>query len=195
MRTLGSQNRATPEKRSRILQGALALFLEQGVSGATLEQICARCEISRSSFYHQFASKEAVAVALFSDAIGAIHRAIRACLGKDLQAGVEGMLCAYLDWFERHPLQGAFVWKVMGSELMAQHIGAIAEQQRLFHQEVIDWLDPWVGSGQVRRLSAPVLVGLVIGPARDFARSRHTPEEFAEARREFPRAALAAIRA
>lgn len=193
MRTLGSQNRATPEKRNRILQTALELFLSSGLSGATLDQICAGCEISRSSFYHHFSSKEAVAVALYSEAIEAIHQGIRAALGADLRAGLEGMLGAYLDWFERNPRQGAFVWKVMGSELMSRHIASVAEQQRLFHQEVIEWLEPFVRRGEARRLSAPVLVALVIGPARDFVRSGF-PGDFGEARLEFARAAYSAVR-
>lgn len=193
MRTLGSQNRATPEKRNRILQTALELFLSSGLSGATLDQICAGCEISRSSFYHHFSSKEAVAVALYSEAIEAIHQGIRAALGADLRAGLEGMLGAYLDWFERNPRQGAFVWKVMGSELMSRHIASVAEQQRLFHQEVIEWLEPFVRRGEARRLSAPVLVALVIGPARDFVRSGF-PGDFGEARLEFAQAAYSAVR-
>lgn len=191
MRTLGSQNRATPEKRNRILQQALELFLSSGLSATTLDQICSACEISRSSFYHQFPSKEAVAVALYSQAIAEIHQGIRACLGESLRAGLEGMLGAYLSWFETHPRQGAFVWKVMGSELMAEHIAAVAEQQRLFHSEVIEWLEPFVRSGQARRFSAPVLVALVIGPARDFVRAGGG--DFEEARLEFSRAAYSVI--
>lgn len=193
MRTLGSQNRATPEKRNRILQTALELFLTSGLTGTTLDQLCSACEISRSSFYHHFVSKEAVAVALYSEAIEAIHRGIRAALGNDLRAGLEGMLGAYLDWFEAHPRQGAFVWKVMSSELMERHIAEIAEQQRVFHQEVIEWLQPFVARGQARSLDAPVLVALVIGPARDFVRSGGG--DFALARTEFSQAAYAALRA
>ena len=195
MRTVGSRNRATPEKRNRILQTALELFLENGLSGATLDQICAAGEISRSSFYHHFESKEAVAVALYSQAIGEIHGAIRSSLGDDLKAGLEGMLNAYLDWFEKHPRQGAFVWKVMSSELLARHIVEIAEQQRVFHLEVLQWLEPWVRAGQARRLSASVMAALVIGPARDFERGNPPVQEFAQARLEFARAAYGAIKA
>ncbi|MBX3172429.1 MAG: TetR/AcrR family transcriptional regulator [Candidatus Eremiobacteraeota bacterium] len=193
MRTPGSRNRATPEKRKRILQTALELFLASGLTGTTLDQLCSACEISRSSFYHHFVSKEAVAVTLYSEAIEAIHRDIRAALGSSLREGLEGMLGAYLDWFEAHPRQGAFVWKVMSSELMAVHIASVAEQQRLFHQEVIEWLEPFVRRGQARRLSAPVLVALVIGPARDFVRSGGG--DFRQARVEFARAAYEAVRA
>ncbi|MFN8613033.1 MAG: TetR/AcrR family transcriptional regulator [Vulcanimicrobiota bacterium] len=195
MRTPGSQNRATPEKRNRILQTALELFLENGLSGTTLDHICASGEISRSTFYHHFQSKEAVAVALYSQAIHEIHGAIRATLGGHLQAGLEGMLNAYLDWFERHPRQGAFVWKVMGSELLARHIAEITEQQRLFHQEVLNWLEPWVRAGQARRLSASVMAALVIGPARDFVRGNPPVQEYEQARIEFARAAYQAVRA
>jgi AcrR family transcriptional regulator len=191
MRTPGSQNRATPEKRSRILQISLELFLSSGLSGTTLDQICAAAGISRSSFYHQFASKEAVAVALYSEAIGEIHQSIRTSLGADLRLGLEGLLRAYLDWFEAHPARGAFVWRVMGSELLTEHIAAVAEQQRLFHQEVIDWLEPFVVRGEARRLRASVLVALVIGPARDFVRAGGG--DFESARVEFSRAAYAVI--
>ncbi|MBS2037081.1 TetR/AcrR family transcriptional regulator [bacterium] len=168
--------------------------MNRGLTGTTLNHLCAACEISRSSFYHHFESKEAVAVALYSQAIQEIHDGIRSRLGDDLQEGLQGMLHAYLDWFAQHPRQGAFVWKVMNSELLARHIAEIAEQQRLFHLEVLAWLEPWVKNGQARRLSPSVLAALVIGPARDFVRSNPPLVEFSEARVEFARAAYTAVR-
>lgn len=196
VRTTGSKNRATPDKRRAILDGALQLFLSRGLAAATLDVLCQALAIHRSTFYHLFKSKEAVAVELYREAIDELNGQIRRQLAatQGVEAGVRAIVTGYLEWFQAHPQRGAFVWKVMDSELMVEHIQPIRAQQRAFIQGLLDWLAPYQVSGQVRHLSAAMLAALIIGPARDFVRARPVSADFGEALNVLPQAAWQAVR-
>lgn len=195
MRTPGSRNRDTADKRKAILEGALDLFLKRGLAATTLDSLCQALGIHRSTFYHLFPSKEALAVELFQASVEEIHQQIRQKLThtKSAQEGLKSIVSSYLLWFRQHPQQGAFVWKVTDSELMNQHIQPVRAQQRAFMESLIDWLEPFRLRSEVRSLSPAMLAALVIGPARDFVRNRPDPEEFDEALEILPEAAWKAI--
>lgn len=198
LRTAGSRNKATPERRRAILDAALAELLEHGIDGATLDQICSRAGCSKGSLYHHFASKEALVVALYAEAIEAIHAAVEAALGRSRGArdGVERLVRAYLRWFEAQPALGSFVWRVMGSEPMAVHIGPVRAVERRFIAQVLTWLEPHVAAGVVEKLLPSLVVALVMGPSRDFVRGWLGAQDGAamrRARKVLPAAAWRAI--
>ena len=55
---------AQADSRSRIINTAAELFYLQGFESVGLQKICAQANVSKSSFYHFFASKDEVAVAV-----------------------------------------------------------------------------------------------------------------------------------
>jgi len=195
MRTAGSQNRSTPQKRRALLDGALEVFLRLGLTAATLDMLCRELSIGRSSFYHFFPSKEALAVELFGEAItrlnGHIGQAMQASQGAE--SGLKSLVRSYLEWFRDDPQLGAFVWRVMDSELLVEHIQPVRAQQRAFIDGLFDWLAPFQESGQVRTLSPAVTAALVIGPARDFVRGAPSAQDYPEALRVLPEAAWQAM--
>ncbi len=200
MRPVGSRNKATPERRRTILDAALVELLERGIDGAHLDQICARAGVSKGSLYHHFESKEALVVALYAEAIAAIHAGVEGALGQAgaARVGVESLVEAYLRWFAEHPAEGSFVWRVMGSEPMAEHISHVRELERRFVEQVLAWLAPSVARGEVVALPAPLMVALVIGPSRDFVRSwlgRRDKASMRLAQEVLPREAWRAIAA
>ena len=46
------------ETRNRLLDAAAEVFTEEGLQGATVEQVCSRAGFSRGAFYSNFSSKE-----------------------------------------------------------------------------------------------------------------------------------------
>ncbi|MDQ6989451.1 MAG: TetR/AcrR family transcriptional regulator [Mariprofundaceae bacterium] len=52
------------DTKTRIIHAAAELFHQQGFESVGLQKICAEAEVSKSSFYHFFASKDAVVVAV-----------------------------------------------------------------------------------------------------------------------------------
>lgn len=49
----------------RFLDAGLAVFADRGFHAASMDEICARAELSRGAFYSNFAGKEALFLALF----------------------------------------------------------------------------------------------------------------------------------
>ena len=65
-----SRERTRPtrdETRRRIFEAAAGVFAEQGVAGATIEQLAAAAGFTRGAFYSNFRSKDELAVAMLDD--------------------------------------------------------------------------------------------------------------------------------
>ncbi len=56
--TQKKREKALRNKRERILNAALSLFAQQGVSGTTVEQIAEKAEVSKSNLLYYFSSKD-----------------------------------------------------------------------------------------------------------------------------------------
>jgi AcrR family transcriptional regulator len=60
------------ETRSRILEAALGCFAERGYDATSVAEICQRAGVSKGAFYHHFASKQALFVALLDQWLAAL---------------------------------------------------------------------------------------------------------------------------
>ena len=58
-------------KRRAILDAATEMFLQHGYLGASMDEVAARAQVSKQTVYKQFASKEALFVAIVSGMTGA----------------------------------------------------------------------------------------------------------------------------
>ncbi len=61
----------TERKRRAILAAATDIFLQQGFLGASMDEVAARAEVSKQTVYKQFASKEALFIAVVGAMTGA----------------------------------------------------------------------------------------------------------------------------
>ncbi len=57
------------ETRERILATAVDLFAENGVHGTSLQQIADRLGVAKATVYHQFATKEALILAVVAPVV------------------------------------------------------------------------------------------------------------------------------
>lgn len=57
------QSRNPAETRQKLLTATLGLMLRQGYAATTVDQICTEADLTKGSFFHYFASKEAIAKA------------------------------------------------------------------------------------------------------------------------------------
>lgn len=69
----GRRARKSRETRQRIADAAIALFLKNGFDETTLDAISEAADISRRTFFHYFASKEAIVEAL-DDGLNEVFR-------------------------------------------------------------------------------------------------------------------------
>ncbi|MFE0014328.1 TetR/AcrR family transcriptional regulator [Mesorhizobium sp. NPDC059054] len=92
------------------MAAAAALFIAKGIEATTIDEIVARAGVAKGTFYHYFATKTDVVLALrerFSrDFARGVNEAIEACPAADfparLSAWVHGAVRAYLANFKLH---------------------------------------------------------------------------------------------
>jgi AcrR family transcriptional regulator len=198
MRTQGSRNRATPERRRAILDAALAEFLERGLEASSLASICQALGVTKGSLYHHFASKEELVVTLWGEAMQQLEQTTLDGLAVtgDMSTKIRALVRGYLRWFERHPRLGAFALAVLDSSSLEAKLGPLRDRQRRFVSAVHARLAPEVARGAVRAVPAQLFVPVVLGPARDFLRAwLRQPSRAAmrEAKRHLPDAAWRAL--
>lgn len=115
---LSAKRRSRPRRRTLpaevrtddLMAAAAALFIAKGIEATTIDEIVARAGVAKGTFYHYFATKTDVVLALrerFSrDFVRGVNEAIEACPAADflarLSAWVHGAVRAYLANFKLH---------------------------------------------------------------------------------------------
>lgn len=113
-----AERRSRPRRRTLpaevrtddLMAAAAALFIAKGVDATTIDEIVARAGVAKGTFYHYFATKTDVVLALrerFSrDFVTSVSEAIDACATTDfaarLSGWIHGAVRAYLADFELH---------------------------------------------------------------------------------------------
>lgn len=68
--------RASRGARERVLDAALELFGEHGVSGTSLQMIADRIGVTKAAVYHQFHTKDEIVLAVLTPALESLHHSI-----------------------------------------------------------------------------------------------------------------------
>jgi AcrR family transcriptional regulator len=68
--------RASRGARERVVEAALELFAEHGVSGTSLQMIADRIGVTKAAVYHQFKTKEEIVLGVLGPALESLHRSI-----------------------------------------------------------------------------------------------------------------------
>jgi AcrR family transcriptional regulator len=64
--------------QSRILDAALALFAEHGISGTSLQMIADAIGVTKAAVYHQYNTKDEIVLAVASDLLAGLEAAVTA---------------------------------------------------------------------------------------------------------------------
>jgi TetR/AcrR family transcriptional repressor of nem operon len=149
------------DSREKLIRGAQALMLSKGYSATGVDDICRDAELSKGAFYHQFASKEELAIAALGDYYEAGRQKL---LGIDVHGvAPEQRALAFLDVVSK---QGQDFWKSgcligsLASEMASTSPALQAEVSRLFSQtaQALEPLfEPFVASAPEVGLSAAAL--------------------------------------
>jgi AcrR family transcriptional regulator len=164
--------RATDTRR-RILDAALGCFIEDGYEPTTIAQIRARSGTSNGALFHHFPSKEAIADALYVEAIASFQEGLWALVRRRPRSPRDAVRAAIghqLSWTEQHAdlarfvyLRGHLDWDSSGGAELAALNRELAAAYR-------EWMAPLVESGEIRQTSMLVIAALVSGPAHAIAR-------------------------
>lgn len=161
------------DTRSRILDAALACFIESGYEQTTITRIRERSGASNGALFHHFASKEAIADALYVDAIASFQKGLWEVLGRrprSVRAAVRGSISHQLQWIEENDDRARFLYMRGHLDWDSPAGAQLVELNRSLAQAYRDWMAPLVDSGQVRPMSMLLLTAIVTGPVHAIAR-------------------------
>lgn len=167
---MSSTTRPGQARRAAILAAALDSFLEHGVAGASIEDVCARSGASVGSVYHHFGGKEGLAGAVFRAALGDYQRVFLAALRAhpdDPAGGIRAVVREHLRWCLIEAPERARFLLLHGDA--ARGSGAV-EQNREFLAEALAWLRRHVEP----RPDLDLAYALWLGPAQEYCRLRLT---------------------
>src|SRR3954463_13255745 len=107
--------RPTPQRdgntEQQILDGAHAVFLRHGTSGARMQDIAAEAGVNQALLHYYFRSKERLSEAVFEQVASRIFPALLQVLGSDLSLGekVDRLVAVYLENLSRNPFLPAYL--------------------------------------------------------------------------------------
>ena len=159
--------------REALMTAALTVFDEQGFDRATVASICRASGISNGSFFHAFASKEALGAGLFLDALSGYHAALLAVLptGPSALAGVQQLVSAHLNWVVNQRPQARLLFEQSRADWLVH----IRPQQRQSNDAlragINAWRTPLVLAGDLAALPDLLFFSQVIGPAQLLCRA------------------------
>ena len=175
--------------RRRVTDAALACFLDEGYDRTTIARIRERSGVSNGALFHHFSSKEAIADALYLEAIKSFQDGLWSLLRsrpRSLHTAVRGTIGHQLGWIERHPDLARFVYLRGHLDWESPAAEAIAALNRELAVAFREWMSPLVESGEIRPRSMLLTTAIVSGPAHAVARRwlagqlEHRPTELVE---------------
>jgi AcrR family transcriptional regulator len=163
---------ALTDTRRRVLDAALAGFLEDGYAQTTIADIRSRSEVSNGALFHHFPTKEAIADALFVEAIASFHEGLWELVGRkprSLRSAVRGVIEHQLRWIEEHPDLARFVYMRGHLDWDSAGDSEVEELNRRIAGAIREWMAPLIEKGEIRPRSMLVISAIVTGPAHAIA--------------------------
>lgn len=188
------------DTRARILEAALACFLQDGYEQTTVARICERAGVSNGALFHHFSSKDAISDAIYVDGMASFQAGLWDLLSsrpRSLRAAVLGTVHHQLHWTEQHSALARFIYMRGHLDWESPASAELAALNSDLAGAYGEWMEPLVSSGEVRPTSMLVLSAIVNGPAHAIARRwlagqiDRSPVDYAE---ELADAACAALR-
>ena len=160
-------------RREQILEAALVAFLDHGLAGASIEEICVGSGASVGSVYHHFGGKEGLAGALYLDSLADYQLTFLMALrahDDDAEAGVRAVVRAHLRWCLGDRPERARFLLFHGAAVRGASVEALKAANREFFGVVLAWWRPHARDGTLRELELDVAYALWLGPAQEFCR-------------------------
>ncbi len=166
-------NRTNPRGTAKeaVLTESLRLFASRGVDAVSVRDIAAATGFTNPALFRHFASKEALAQALFAECYRAMVEVLEPAVES---GGLEAWLAAALAEIDRLPEGALFVldnlkryWSALPDDLKARNLPKLA----------LDMIERERRAGRMRDDIAPALVATVLfGTLGQIARSVHFHE-------------------
>ena len=152
--------------QARLLNAATEVFLEHGFGAASMDMVRRRAGVSNGSLYHHFATKAKLADVLYAYTLRDFHSALLPAIGEkaSAEAGVRGMVRAYIAWVGAHPERARLLHELRRSGQLADD-GEWARESEDNFRLLSDWVARKVAQGEMRKMPFHLWVALVFAPA------------------------------
>jgi AcrR family transcriptional regulator len=161
------------DTRTRVLDAALACFIDSGYEQTTIALIRERSGVSNGALFHHFASKEAIADALYVQAMASFQEGLWKLLQRpprSLRAAVRGTISHQLQWIDANQDRARFLYMRGHLDWDSPAGAQLHELNRNLAAAYRDWMAPLVERGQIRPMSMLMLTAVVTGPVHAIAR-------------------------
>ena len=153
--------------RDKLLDAAAAVFLEHGYSKASMDQLRQAAGVSNGSLYHHFPTKADLADALYVQTLHDFHTALLVAIqgAADAEAGVKGLVRAYVAWVVKRPERAALLHKLKREgEVTDASTGISAANAEAF-AALRAWTEAQSAGGHMRDLPFHLWMALVFSPS------------------------------
>ena len=161
------------DTRERILDAALGCFLEDGYERATVASIRQRSGVSNGALFHHFATKEAIADALYVQAIASFQAGLWEMLRREpssLRAAVRGTIAHQLSWVELNRELARFVYLRGHLDWDSQGEAEVSALNAELGAAFGEWMAVFADRDELRVTSMLLISAIVNGPAHALAR-------------------------
>lgn len=146
-------------RREELMDAAETLFIEKGVSGTSIDDIVAAAGVAKGTFYHHFASKDAMLVALQERFVAGfcthVQAALDACAAGDWAGRLRAWVLASVEgYFDRLALHDVVF-----------HDFRIQDRGQMNRNAVVDQLEGLLAAGHQARawsVDSPRLVAIML---------------------------------
>src|SRR5215472_8359566 len=160
------------DTRRRIMDVALACFLADGYEQTTIAEIRRRSGVSNGALFHHFPAKEAIAGALYVEAIASFQAGLWELVGRSpgsLRDAVRGAIAHQLTWTEQNPDLARFIYARGHLDWNSPAGAELAALNRDLAAAFREWMAPLVRTGEVRPGPMLLISAVVSGPAHAVA--------------------------
>jgi AcrR family transcriptional regulator len=187
------------DTRQNILDAALESFLHEGYEQTTIARILEQSGASNGALFHHFASKEAIAEALYVQGIASFQAGLWEMLRRrprSLRAAVRGTIAHQLSWVELNGDLARFVYMRGHLDWDSQGAAEVSLLNAKLGDAFRAWMAPLIDRGEIRVTSMLLISAIVNGPAHAIARRwlagqlENPPTSYAEALADAAWAAL-----
>lgn len=152
--------------KDKLLKAATRVFLEHGFAVASMDMVRQEAGVSNGSLYHHFPTKALLADALYAHTLRDFHAALLGPIaGKaGAQAGVKGLIRAYIQWVLQHPDHARLLHALRRSGGVAGGVEIDGVNADAFGA-LTAWIEQRVKAGEMRALPFHLWMALVFSPA------------------------------
>lgn len=158
--------------RQRILSEATRQLLERGYTAFTMASVRDALDLSSGSMFHAFASKPALAAAVYVEGMRAYQRTAIEALTSTTEplASVRSLVESHLLWVREHRALANFLFSTQPDEVMAAAAPELSDANAVFFATVQRVLDDAAEAGAMARLPTGVGHSVLMGAVQEYCR-------------------------